>query len=58
VRFCSGYDGHIDELDRDEIPTSELLVRHLPRSRIFKALNAITAADIESDGWPAGAPGR
>jgi predicted dinucleotide-binding enzyme len=51
-------DGHIDELDRDEITTSELLARHLPKSRIVKAFNAITAADIESDGRPAGAPGR
>jgi 8-hydroxy-5-deazaflavin:NADPH oxidoreductase len=51
-------DGRIDELDRDEITTSELLARHLPKSRIVKAFNAITAADIESDGRPAGSPGR
>jgi len=51
-------DGHIDELDRDEITTSELLARHLPRSKIVKAFNAITAADIEIDGRPAGSPGR
>ena len=51
-------DGHIDELDRDEITTSELLARHLPKSTIIKAFNAITAADIESDGLPSGWPGR
>jgi predicted dinucleotide-binding enzyme len=51
-------DGHIEELDRDEITTSELLARHLPKSMIVKAFNAITAADIESDGLPAGWPGR
>src|ERR1700682_1347952 len=51
-------DGRIDELDRDEITTSELLARHLPKSRIVKAFNAITAADIERDGRPAGSPGR
>ncbi|MDT5299193.1 MAG: 8-hydroxy-5-deazaflavin:NADPH oxidoreductase, partial [Mycobacterium sp.] len=51
-------DGHIDELDRDEITTSELLGRHLPKSTIIKAFNAITAADIESDGLPSGWPGR
>jgi predicted dinucleotide-binding enzyme len=51
-------DGHIDELDRDEITTSELLARHLPKSRIVKAFNAITAADIERDGAPPGSPGR
>ena len=51
-------DGHIDELDRDEITTSELLARHLPKSRIVKAFNAITATDIERDGRPTGSPGR
>jgi predicted dinucleotide-binding enzyme len=51
-------DGHIDELDRDEITTSELLARHLPNSRIVKAFNAITAADIERAGRPTGSPGR
>ena len=30
-------DGHIAELDRDEITTSELLARHLPKSRIVTA---------------------
>jgi predicted dinucleotide-binding enzyme len=51
-------DGHIDELDRDEITTSGLLARHLPKSRIVKAFNAITAADVERDGRPKGSPGR
>lgn len=51
-------DGHIGELDRDEMTTSELLARHLPKSRIVNAFNAITAADIESDGRPAGSPDR
>ncbi|MCW2688620.1 MAG: oxidoreductase, coenzyme F420-dependent [Mycobacterium sp.] len=51
-------DGHINELHRDEITTSELMARHLPKSTVVKALNAITAADIESDGLPSGLPGR
>jgi 8-hydroxy-5-deazaflavin:NADPH oxidoreductase len=51
-------DGHIDELDRSEITTSELLARHLPKSKVVKVFNAIKAADIESDGRPAGAPDR
>ncbi|MDT5304163.1 MAG: 8-hydroxy-5-deazaflavin:NADPH oxidoreductase, partial [Mycobacterium sp.] len=51
-------DGHIDELDRDEITTSDLVARHLPKSTIVKAFNAITAADIERDGLPSGWPGR
>jgi predicted dinucleotide-binding enzyme len=58
---CNYYperDGNIGELDRDETTTTELLARHLPESRIVKAFNAITAADIVSDRKPAGAPGR
>ena len=51
-------DGHIDELDRNATTTSELLARHLPKSRIVKVFNAIAAADIETSGRPAGAPDR
>src|SRR5260221_1178668 len=46
------------ELDRDEITTSELLARHLPKSKVVKGFNAIQAAHIESDGRPAGSPDR
>jgi predicted dinucleotide-binding enzyme len=41
-------DSHIGELDRDEITTSELLARHLPKSKVVKVFNAIQAAHIES----------
>src|SRR5258708_36890100 len=51
-------DGHIGELDRDESTTSELLARHLPKSKVVKVFNAIQAAHIESDGRPAGSPDR
>jgi predicted dinucleotide-binding enzyme len=51
-------DGHIDELDRNETTTSELLGRHLPKAKIVKAFNAITAAQIESDGRPKGSSDR
>jgi len=51
-------DGHIGELDRDEITTSELLVRHLPKSKVVKVFNAVQAAHIETDGRPAGSPDR
>jgi 8-hydroxy-5-deazaflavin:NADPH oxidoreductase len=51
-------DGHIGELDRDEITTSELLARHLPKSKVVKVFNAIQATDIENDGRPAGSPDR
>jgi predicted dinucleotide-binding enzyme len=51
-------DGHIAELDRNELTTSELLARHLPKSKVVKVFNAIIATDIEKDGRPAGAPDR
>jgi predicted dinucleotide-binding enzyme len=51
-------DGRIAELDAGETTTSELLARHLPRSRIVKAFNAITMDDLEKDGRPAGTPDR
>jgi len=51
-------DGHIDELDKGETTTSELLQRRLPTSRIAKAFNHIQSAHITTDGTPAGTPGR
>ena len=51
-------DGHIAELDNREATTSGLLAKHLPRSRVVKAFNAITANDLEKDGTPAEALDR
>ncbi|PCE16388.1 NADP oxidoreductase [Microbacterium sp. SZ1] len=51
-------DGHIDELDKGETTTSELLQRQLPTSRIAKAFNHIMARDITTDGAPAGTANR
>ncbi|MDN3445746.1 NAD(P)-binding domain-containing protein [Microbacterium sp. APC 3901] len=51
-------DGHIDALDKGETTTSELLQAQLPTSRIAKAFNHIFAADITTDGSPAGTPDR
>lgn len=51
-------DGHVDELDRGEATTSGLLQAHLPQSRVVKAFNHITAADITTDVAPAGTPNR
>ncbi|WP_341956525.1 NAD(P)-binding domain-containing protein [Microbacterium sp. LWH13-1.2] len=51
-------DGHIDALDKGETTTSELLQEQLPTSRIAKAFNHIFAADITTDGTPAGTEGR
>jgi predicted dinucleotide-binding enzyme len=51
-------DGQIAELDDESTTTSELLQRHLPTSRVVKAFNHIYAAQLTTDGRPAGTPGR
>lgn len=51
-------DGHIEALDKGETTTSEILQRHLPDARVAKAFNHIAAADIVTDGSPAGTPNR
>lgn len=51
-------DGHIAELDEGVVTVSGLLARHLPKSRVVKAFNAIAAGDIEKDGLPTGSPER
>jgi hypothetical protein len=51
-------DGHIPELDNESTTTAELLQAHLPTSKVVKAFNHIYAADLTSDGQPAGSKNR
>lgn len=51
-------DGNIPELDAGETTTSEMLARHLPRSRIVKAFNAIIMDDLEKRGRLVGSSER
>lgn len=51
-------DGRIAELDEKQATTSGLLQDHLPASRVAKAFNHIGAAQILTDGRPAGDPDR
>ncbi|HSL21042.1 MAG TPA: NADPH-dependent F420 reductase [Vicinamibacterales bacterium] len=51
-------DGHIPELDNESTTTSELLQAQLPTSRVVKAFNHIYAAELTTDGRPAGAKDR
>ena len=51
-------DGQIAELDEESTTTAEMLQRHLPASKVVKAFNHIYAADLTTDGVPAGTPGR
>ena len=51
-------DGHIAELDNEQTTTAELLQRHLPSSKVVKAFNHIYAAQLTTDGKPAGTKNR
>ena len=51
-------DGHIPELDNESTTTSELLQAHLPKSKVVKAFNHIYAAELTTDGQPAGSRNR
>ncbi|MET7400180.1 NAD(P)-binding domain-containing protein [Dactylosporangium sp. NPDC005572] len=51
-------DGRFPELDRGEATTSGLLQAHLTGAKVVKAFNHIAAAGINTDGSPAGTPGR
>lgn len=51
-------DGHIPELDAGTATSTELLQRHLPRSKVVKAFNHIYAQDITKDAQPRGTPNR
>jgi len=51
-------DGRIPELDDESTTTSELLQARLPASRVVKAFNHIYAAQLTTDGRPAGTPNR
>jgi len=51
-------DGHIAELDNESMTTAELLQRQLPTSKVVKAFNHIYAAELTTDGRPAGTKNR
>lgn len=51
-------DGHMAELDADEITSSGLLQRHLPGSTVVKAFNSIGSGQLFALARPAGAPDR
>lgn len=51
-------DGHIAALDENRTTTSQMLQEHLPESTVVKAFNHIMAADILTDGSPAGTENR
>ena len=56
--YCPQRDGHIPELDNESTTTAELLQAHLPTSTVVKAFSHIYAAELTTDGQPAGARNR
>src|SRR4051794_1774877 len=51
-------DGQIPALDDESATSSELLQAHLPTSKVVKAFNHIMAAQLTTDGRPAGTENR
>ncbi|MGA1837254.1 NADPH-dependent F420 reductase [Herbiconiux sp. 11R-BC] len=51
-------DGRITPLEEETTTVSELLQAHLPTSKVVKGVNNIMAADLTTDGSPAGTPDR
>src|SRR6266542_2805013 len=51
-------DGHIPELESESSTSAELLQAHLPTSKVVKAFNHIIAAQLTTDGRPAGTQNR
>ncbi|MUK01380.1 NADP oxidoreductase [Vibrio cholerae] len=61
IDTCNYYpqrDGRIAVLEDESTTTSELVQRHLPGSSVVKVFNNIQAAELTTDGTPAGTPGR
>ena len=51
-------DGQIRALDTEETTSAELLQAHLPTTKVVKGFNHIYAAQLTTDGRPAGSPDR
>jgi 8-hydroxy-5-deazaflavin:NADPH oxidoreductase len=56
--YNASREGHIAEVDDGSITIAGLLQRHLPESRVVKAFNMISAAEVPADGTPPGTPNR
>jgi predicted dinucleotide-binding enzyme len=56
--YNPGRDGHVAELDAGTATVAGLLQARLPASRVVKAFSHLSAADLTTDGTPAGTPDR
>jgi predicted dinucleotide-binding enzyme len=50
MNYYPNRDGHIAELDSDELTSSELTARHLHRSRVVKSFNTMRYTDLAERG--------
>jgi len=51
-------DGHLSEIDAGKVTVAGYLQALLPHSKVIRVFNHIDAANIVSDGMPAGTPNR
>ena len=56
--YSPGRDGSVAELDDGTATVAGLLQARLPGSRVVKAFSHLSAADLTTDGTPAGTPDR
>ena len=56
--YYPDWNGRFPALDDESTTTAELLQEHLSASHVVKAFSNIAAADITTDGQPAGSPSR
>ena len=56
--YYAARDGQLADLDEHRDTSAGLLQKHLPTSHVVKAFNHIRSTELESDGRPAGTPGR
>lgn len=56
--YYPGRDDGMPELEGQKTTSSELLAKHLPKSKVVKAFNAILMPHFDRDGEPAGARDR
>ncbi|MCO6544979.1 MAG: NADPH-dependent F420 reductase [Gilliamella sp.] len=52
TNYYPARDGHLGQLDNHETTTSELVAKHLDKSRVVKVFNAILAKDVIKDAKP------
>lgn len=58
TNYIPQYTGHITELDDTTVTEVGMLQRRLPDSKVVKVFSHLNAAEVPTDGTPAGTPNR